>query len=636
MRLFLSATRLALALFAGAAFAAPTGSVHVTGQFRVINGSDTVPVGLFGVHATALTPETAAEWGVESVRTIEQKPDGKPINPGEDKRTPVGIGMVVECFYDRYQPALMLTDRSWKEKLETLAKTYATNASGTGRTHTIEFWNEPYLNWAKKPGVNYDGALYEPGEDGTAMTIKGESKPLDSLVWSKQLVAVDENTGKVDYLASSYALPLVWNGKLKEGDEYIFREAKTFRIESRPWGRDPGQTSWFSGPQNAEFYRRMFIPFARTIKETNPAVQVVAGWGFHINQDDWVAWPVLFKPLIDESIPWLDGIDEHHYGGDTRRVAGSYEVVSAYAQSEHGKRLKFYNTEAGGALDPERPDAPAAPNFQANAGSALFGAFTYMLRDVIHLIDICPDKAVARASHMADKNGDRFALKFLKDLRGRLLAVDSDVANVWTVASMRGHQICVVAYNDNSHAKSFLLRVDAPAGWRLVSGRVENPRRVDDLIEFQAEEVFIRDGMFEETIEMQGRSAKKWVFECAKNPGESQPGKRVETQYFARGIINRLSPAKPVELEIKIPAAALSSVTATQLKIVQEGWNPDCVFTLNGQEIKLDVINSWTHIQPIDPALLRPVNKFVFQTRSGKPVTIDMASIVTLSSHAAP
>ncbi len=622
---------LALTIFAEAALATGVGSVRVTGQFRIVNGAETVPAGLFGVHATALTPETAADWGVEMVRTMDQKPNGKPVIPGENAKVPEGIGMVVECFYDRYQPALMLTDRSWQENLKKLARNYATNARGTGRTHTVEFWNEPYLNWAKKPGVNYDGELYEPGKEGQAMTIKGEKKPLNSLVWSEQLVAVDAATGKVDYLASSYALPLVWKGELKEGDEYIFRETKICRMETRPWGRDPGQKSWFSGPQNSEFYRQMFVPFAKTLKESNSDVQLVGGWGFHINQDNWVAWPVLFKPLIDESIQWLDGINEHHYGGDTRMVAGTYEVVSAYAQTEHGKRLKFYNTEAGGALDPERPDVPAAPNFQANAGSALFGAFTYMVRDVLHLIDICPDKAVARASHMADKNGDRFALKFLKDLRGRLLAVDSGVPKVWTVASMRDHELCVIAFNDNAQAKTFPLRVEAPAGWRITSGFVEEPERADDQIKFQSESVPVSDGVFEGTIDLAGKSAKKWIFECVKVPGAGRPRQRVETQFFAPGIINRLSPSSPVELEIKIPPDALKTGASAQLKIVQEGWNPDCVFLLNGQEIKLEIINSWTHLQSVDLALLQPVNSLVFRTRSEKPTTIGAASIVVTS-----
>ena len=605
------------------------GSIHVNGKFRVVNGTSQVPAGLFGVHATPLTPEMVAGWGIESVRVILQKPTGKPIVPGASNVVSAGVKQVVECFYDRYQPALLLTDPSWKSHLETLARNYAGNAKITGFNHVIEFWNEPYLNWASKPGVNYDGALYEPGVEGAPMTLKGWDKPLDSLIWSKQLVAVDEASGHVNYLASSYALPLIWKGNLKEGDEYVFRQTTKCRIESLPWGKDPGQASFVSGPQNSLFYRWMFVPFAKALKETNPDVQLVGGWDFNISQDDWLSWPVLFKPLIDDSIQWLDGIDEHHYGGDTRMVAGTYEVVSAYAQTAYGKHLKFYNTEAGGLLDPERPDALGAPKWTGDSIAEKNGAASYFLRDVIHMIDNCPDKAAARAAHEANKNGgNEIAFKLLKDLRGNLLSVKSTDPRVWAVASVSGRKLCLVVFNDNATSKIEPVKIDAPSGTEFESGECVS---ITPDITLASTPVTASGKNFSSNATINSKSAIKWTFELNTAPDPANGPTEVETQYCSDAIINRLGRGRPVAMDVKIPAEVLKSATGARLKIVQEGWADGTVCTINGRKLNLDVNETWTHIQSLDPALLQPVNKLVFETQSSKPVKIDMASIVIIA-----
>ena len=396
-----------IALMLGACAAAQE-TVHVTGRARGVNGVSEVPAGLFGVHATKLTPELVKQWGVESLRVIHHGPTGKPMVAGEGN-APAGIGMLVECFWDRYQPALLLTDRNWKQRLETLAKTYAQNARATGKTHHVEFWNEPFLNWAVRPGVNYDPAHYEANDKqvGKPMTVRGWDKPLEYLVWSKELRLVEPASGKVPYLRNGDPPlpPKIRSGELKVGGMYNFR-GKEYRLDEVWWGKDPSQPSWYSGKQNSQFYRWMLVPFAKALKEVNSDVQLVAGWGFGIHTDGWKAWEVLFKPTIDDCAVeiggrkqlLLDGIGEHHYGGDTRGVAGSYEVAYAYALGAYGKKLKFYNTEAGGMLDPQRPDTGKSV-FSGGGPEEWRGMFSYFVRDLTHMIDVCPDKAIARAAH---------------------------------------------------------------------------------------------------------------------------------------------------------------------------------------------------------------------------------------------
>jgi len=124
------------------------GVVTVTGADLSVNGVDTVPVGLFGVHATPLSAAQAADWGIEAVRRISHLPPAGP--------TSNGVPFTLDCFFDRYQPAVCLTRPDWREWLTEAGRRYA--AAADPRVCAVEFWNEPYLNWACKPGVNYDGA----------------------------------------------------------------------------------------------------------------------------------------------------------------------------------------------------------------------------------------------------------------------------------------------------------------------------------------------------------------------------------------------------------------------------------------------------------------------------------------------
>ena len=233
--------------------------INVTGQLRSFNGATNVPGGLFGVHATTLTREQIVDWGIESVRIINTAPNGQPPDPGNYK-------MVVECFFNRHEPAMVLTDPHWRESLAKLAR------ATTGPRH-IEFWNEPFLNWATRPGVNYDSRFYEQSNrvEGAVMTIKGWDKPVDFLVWSKQLRLVEPQSGAVDYLANGD--PPLQRAGVPEGGRYKFR-GKEYRMDSLWWGRDPSQKSYYSGRQNAQFYSsnaRRFRPGPQGIKSASPA-----------------------------------------------------------------------------------------------------------------------------------------------------------------------------------------------------------------------------------------------------------------------------------------------------------------------------------------------------------------------------
>ncbi len=110
----------------------------------------------------------------------------------------------------------------------------------------------------------------------------------------------------------------------------------------------------------------------------------------------------MHKSLIDQQHAVINGIHEHHYGGVTRVVAADYETRAAYAQHADGVRLGGYNTEAGANFDQQRPGTQRSvtEKWFARFGSAdrqqAMMAYHYFVRDVVYMVDRCPDKALAR------------------------------------------------------------------------------------------------------------------------------------------------------------------------------------------------------------------------------------------------
>ena len=593
-----------MAMIAGAsacavAETAPPVTVTVTGRVREVNGVDQVPRGLFGVHAmNGLTDAMAAEWGIESVRTIEVDPSGQPRRPGTGQGhgfIPEATDHVVECWYDRFRPALQLTDpESWEQSLRERAARWAAGVESLPYDIALEFWNEPYLNWAGNPGSNFDGRFYT--REGEVVLRQGVVQP--TLQWTTRLAAFDPANGRVDYVATRY-MP---KGTVA-GQTFTWRKLQ-WEAREVPWVFDTQQpVSWWSGPYNRGLYHEMVSVVGPAMKEANPDARLVVGWGFHLFQDRWKAWDLLHRPLIDHAITWIDGYNEHHYGGDTRAVAGSYEVAYAYALAAHGKRLAFYNTEAGGFLDPERPGSGAAtgPDGKDKAVREQQGT-AYMLRDVIHLLDVCPDKAVARAAHMPDVYGGKEAFKLLKPLRGTLMEAVSGSPDVWVVASAHDGELVVAAYNDTTTPRDVQL-VGAGAA-------CDDPVRT-----------------------IAPRSATVW--RTTLEGDLAARARAVTTQYVADRARQDIAPGTTLQLTVALPAAALTEATQARIKLVQAPWSRPkgeaWRATLNGREVALQLPHAggWIAWTGMDVTDLREVNTFEFacDADAPHPAAVDALSI---------
>ncbi len=607
-------------------------AVVVGGRLRVVNGVDEVPRGLFGVHATPLTAERIAEWGVEAERRILFAPTGQP----SASLAP----MLMDCLYDRYRPALQLSEPgSWAATLRRLGAHYAAAArpastavpsasneergTNSEQTYFVEFWNEPYLNWGTKPGVNYDGAHYDQAEPvaGQQMTIRGQAKPLAGMVWDgTRAVAVRQAGGPVDYVATRF-LP----EDKRVGEAWSWR-GRDYLVEERWWGRDSGQARWWAGPVNRELYQGMLAAFAAGFRSPGESVDrtdrtdrtdsidsrqssfgnppLVVGWGFHLNQDEWSAWEALHRPLIDLAHEWIDGYNEHHYGGDTRMVAATYETAHAYAMGRHGKRLGFYNTEAGGMLDPERPGVSLTRPEGEEVRRDL-GAFTYFVRDVVHLIDVCPDKAVTRFAHEAHQNGgEPLAFQMLKPLRGKLLEVVSPAAEVWAVASLAGDRLCLALFNDGAAARQVPLRLTAPEGTHFMGGSVarvvvESGAAGQDRLAMRQLEVAARSRRQQMSLALGRQELVVLTMRLSGAPELSGLRRVVARQFVSADILLPLTPAAKT-LEIDLPGELLARAESATLRLVTQGWRGGEAVQVNGRKVDLGSGQGWIRDYPLD------------------------------------
>jgi hypothetical protein len=466
-----------------AAISAAETVICVENRLLEVAGRSTVPEGLFGVHGVPLTTELVADWGLSANRIIQHGPKGDPVAIGRSAQAPAGIGTVVECFFDRFQPALTLTNpKDWQARLTQIGTRYGTATRGDGQNHVIEFWNEPYLNWSVKPGVNLDPWWYDTADavEGGPVRIKGASEPVAHLRWqrSRWFEALDKTGDRTPLYVGLGLIGSVWRGfeAAPIGDEFVlFGGKRKVRVIETLVPRDtsqdrPGGRVWFSALANAGHYADMYEVLAKAVKAADPAVTVLAGWGFNFFQSDWAGWELTYQPVLDRCHALVDGLHEHHYGIDPDLIAAGYETAAAITRLRYGRALPSWNTEAGANWDAQRPDQHISANerwIRRNIPAeqaAAFGAYAYLVGDIVTQLARCPDKALGRAAHHSHEThgGDPTGFRQLKGLRGRLLAVDAGDATVPAVAALDGERVTICAVNRSLEPKTLRLRLALP------------------------------------------------------------------------------------------------------------------------------------------------------------------------------
>ena len=227
---------------------------------------------------------------------------------------------IIDCMGERLHPATYLLRDDWQQFLHESGKEYGRRAKAAGIIPRVEFWNEPYLNWAERSRVNYDVKFYRQdlAVDGGQVSVKRASGQLDIIPHLQWVPARDDSVSQ-----TATGLMII----------------------------DTTAPSYWSGKGNGFIYDAMARAYFLQVKSSHPQAVAIAGWGFRWNEHNWKPWNIIYRPTIDNLIDVIDGVHEHHYQGDPTNVLASYELVTAYGMTRHNKWLRMYNTETNDLVD---------------------------------------------------------------------------------------------------------------------------------------------------------------------------------------------------------------------------------------------------------------------------------------------
>ncbi len=574
-----------------------------TGRLLSVNGRQTVPPGLFGGYAPDL-PQRFRPGCQRYLSTALHVP-----------RPRATEAFHIDCWFDRYQPATLLGAEGWEERLAAMGRAYARKAQAAGYRAHLEFWNEPYLNWAK-PGDprNYRSDFYD-------IDRAGEGRPV-----------IARKTGMLVPYLEWYPAGSGW----RVGDSTQF--------------------TYWSGRGNGFLYDRMLLAVGRAVKETWPEVRLIAGWDFRWNEDHWAGWHLLYKPTIDRAIQYIDGVSEHHYQGDTTAMNGTYEVLAGYAWTQYEKWLPCYNTETNDLLDAPARGAVDTPEEARRATQ--YRRSVYNLRDVLYSVLQSPDKCLGRTViHSVRADGvERFAevaYGIMRNLRGRLVETASDDPRVWCVASVDGTDpeamppdpdappaLVVMAFNDHRRPRDVELALSAPTGTTFAGGGTVERTWVDK----ETFEIGVATGSAAGAQE--GGTSARFAFRLAERsawkvtlplagrvPTEAEVRRR---QFFSPDLLVQVLRDQPFRTTVRPDPAVLAEAKRAWLRLVVEDVDAgEGSVRVCGRRLDLPKAMTADNVTRIvelavDPAALLPETDLQFAVNPGNHLgyRVDMASIV--------
>ncbi len=543
----------------------------------------------------------------------------------------------IDCLGERKEPAWFVSrQHDWRGAMEGFGRRFAENARAAGCNGTdgvgvlFELWNEPYLHWGSKDRVNLHTKYYRTDlakEGGPVMVkrtddegslIEGEIVP--HFKW----VRGDDPKG------------------LKEAHEGLYVADET------------AFTFW-SGAGNGWIYDQMFGAVGKAIKETNPNVEVAAGWGFRWHEDHWAAWDILYQNTIDRGIQWIDGVHEHHYQGQTTGMQAAYEFLTAYGVTVHDKWLYSYNTETNDLIDSPARGAVDTPE-KARA-SLNYRRGVYNLRDLLYSVQETPDKARARTVIHSDPDSAWTDVPYslLANLRGRLVHVRRDDADpsVWAVASVDGtdpealplgetevrvRDLVVVVFNDNPHVREVQVDVAPPTGTRWAGPPTFERTEVDaesfqfSRVEEKGPETLAQGS---QTYDLELLPQQAWKVTIPLEGTLPEKPEVVRTQAFSRDLLATVTREEPFRTRVQLDPAVLKAATGARLRVVVEDVGVgEGMATVCGQEMPLPVALSPDNVPvildvPLDVTRLRPDCTIAFTTAdSHAGYRVDMTSVV--------
>ncbi len=609
----------------------------VTGRTLAVNRHELVPAGVFGGFA----PDLPAKYRPGCQRIYHTTPEGGPTPPKS------GETFIIDLWGDRTHPAPILTDAKWETMLRTNTKAFATAAKQRPGAHVLEFWNEPYLDWGKPAGRGrssvFETRYYDVSKAvaGGPVAIKHNGVVVPHFRW------VD--SGRLSWTdAAGKGLPKGESApeKAKAGDT-IDLKGKTYTARTHWTIEDDTKFTYWSAQGTGFLYDSMAEVVAKTAKETNPDVAVIAGWEFRWNEDHWAAWDLLFKPTIDRIGAWIDGVTEHHYQGDTTGMNGIYEVLAAYGLAKHNKWLHSYNTETNDLVD--IPAVGVVDTPEKAKAAYQWHIMVYNLRDCLYSVLQSPDKLRSRTVIHSDTTPKATEIGYglMADLRGRLVATTSDDAKVWCVASIDGTdpkampadgaaKLVVFVWNDHRSVQTASVDIAAPTGCTFTKAVIETPVVAPDFqLSLAKQDVAASGTAFTRQLTLEPRSVARIVLPLAGTPPSQ--AELVRIQHFSKDILQIAKPGTTASTSVAIPPAERASAKRAWLRLVLEDLaDGEGSLKFNGTVIALPrtVTNdNTTRIVelPLDLAQVREANTLEFSVNAGPfaGYRVDLASIVS-------
>ena len=379
-----------------------------------LNDADMIPKGLFGHHDVG---ESNPRQGDRDVSPTDYMRD---INPGFLRPLshvgfgPNAQGLPGKTFIERARAAKALDNFVW--------------------CHTVDLFARPdWMDqgadvWEKKVGLFY--------------------RDLASKMWTPENPGSDEQPGRYLRKLEVWNEPFFWGRHINIGPQTPAGKKKY---------TDPTQHGYMPGKLGAEVYARFYNAAAENAKAVNPHVMMGAISNASFNGDHWGNLFNYAGRIIDQTADNIDFLTEHHYGGHPESYAASYEVVTAYMDLKHNKRVPIYNTESN------------------NLGASDAAKAEYNIRDILECIRRSPDKVKGRALHalwwgyLRDK-GEYDLYHILRDVRGKLVKVETNREDLIAVASTpeQGKLVLFVFNRLGEDADMHMLGLD---GFELTAAR---------------------------------------------------------------------------------------------------------------------------------------------------------------------
>ena len=620
--------------------------VEVTGRLLDVNGQRFIPAGVFGGFHGPNDPKLRLAL-VRSIVSNQATGGGPRFGSGTTH-------ICLNCAGERIWPSPLLTDSKWREKTAFAAGKYAAAAKDAGKPLYVEFWNEPYLNWAKRERANFIPRCFNlaDAKEGGEVRLANGGELCPHLRWTKDYDKPlykwcsrrDWRRGrdaKGQVYSPVHARPYhkgvagMYGGQwtpdlhppldVRDGETYIVKQrGKEMTLTAfTPWHiYDETQFTYWAGRGMLKFYIDQMQVFGPTLKKAMPNAMFFAGWGLRPSEDKWACFRNLYQPTIDAGIAYIDGLHGHDYGSGPLAENACAEVLTAYGVTRHNKWLKFVNTEMRGQIDPQ-----AYPQAERQTLTKLASA-TWLCRKILHGLHHVPGKLFGYCQFDYEVEAAGMAFQLLNNLRGRMVQVKCDQPGVYAVAAVdgadpnnprpdflpKGKELVLAVLNDNAEPRDVLVLIGAPAGTKRASPTIRRLKaQKDGSLAIEAREERLAGELDFLRVELAPRETVTLTCPLTGELADGKPA--VRRQFFARPILTQVTPAQPLEETVAIDPALLSGARRAWVRIVAENLeHEEAVAVVNGERYPLPACvtpdnAAWIRDVKIDPSTLTAKTK---------------------------